>query len=322
MKMNVMTKAIVDAVKNVQIIKDTNMNVKLYLKGEIASNLDEENFIKSTNMKYFNSDSNKLLDDFIEIGNVNVNGKAIIRIQLSTLATMTEGEIGEYITEQIDYLNRFKNVSALDEMENYEAIKNSLIIRPLNYINNRIELESYGVYNKIGDIALVLYAVVNDDKENGLIDTVKIPREIFGKWNMAKSVVMHRAMQNTIHNAEPRMYTNLLNISETLDCDSDFMNNEIKIDAKTVPLVTTTKRVNGAIALFYPGVKERIYEMYGSGFYVAFTSIHEAMLHKAGTIEPQNIRRHVREVNEHFGAEETLSNDVFYFDGNSFTVVK
>ena len=52
------------------------------------------------------------------------------------------------------------------------------------------------------------------------------------------------------------------------------------------PTVTTTKQVNGAIAMFYPGVMERIAEMAGGSYYVVFTSIHEAKIHCAGSVDP------------------------------------
>ena len=75
--------------------------------------------------------------------------------------------------------------------------------------------------------------------------------------------------------------------------------------------------------MFYPGVKEKIAEMFDDSFYVAFTSIHEAMIHKKGTIEPSSIRRHVRATNRTFGPEDTLSDNVFFYnrENHSFTLV-
>lgn len=44
-------------------------------------------------------------------------------------------------------------------------------------------------------------------------------------------------------------------------------------------LVTTTGRVNGAVAFFYPGVKDILAEKMGGDYYVAFPSVHEAIIH-------------------------------------------
>lgn len=58
--------------------------------------------------------------------------------------------------------------------------------------------------------------------------------------------------------------------------------------------------------------------------YVAFTSIHEAMIHKKGTIDPSSIRRHVRATNRTFGMDEALTDEVYYYDrdNKTFEMVK
>ena len=52
------------------------------------------------------------------------------------------------------------------------------------------------------------------------------------------------------------------------------LNSDIKsLSAHAVPTITTTSQMNGAIAMFYPGVKERLAELFGGDYYVAFTSV-------------------------------------------------
>ena len=81
-----------------------------------------------------------------------------------------------------------------------------------------------------------------------------------------------------------------------------------------IPTVTTTKQVNGAVAMFYPGVKERIAELYGDSYYVVFTSIHEARTHCRGAFSPRHMLRSLQETNQAFPTEEMLSETVFYYD--------
>jgi hypothetical protein len=95
----------------------------------------------------------------------------------------------------------------------------------------------------------------------------------------------------------------------------DFKTRRLKPD--NTALVTTSRKTNGAIAMFYPGVKEKLAEMFDDSFYVAFTSIHEAMIHKKGSIDPASIKRNVTETNRIFGPEDTLSDSVFFFDRKS-----
>lgn len=81
-----------------------------------------------------------------------------------------------------------------------------------------------------------------------------------------------------------------------------------------VPTVTTTTQINGAIAMFYPGVMERIAELFGDDYYIAFTGTCEARLHKKGTIQPRNILMRLKQMNKAFDPSETLSNKVYLYE--------
>ena len=47
----------------------------------------------------------------------------------------------------------------MKNITDYEFIRNRLIVRPINFTDNKYELKDC-VYKKIGDIALVLYGTV------------------------------------------------------------------------------------------------------------------------------------------------------------------
>lgn len=309
--------------KAVEIAETRNAQAHVWTKGTKGKTEDEMLFIRNTNVKYFNSECDELLDDFIEIKDDN----SFIRLRVTTLMDEYDrGNMEKYIEDNFDYAHGIKGSaeSIISKLDDYEAIKERLIIRPLNYKNNRYFLENM-VYTLVGDIALVLYAVVLDDEENGCLNTVKIPAEIFRKWNKDFDEVFASTMLNTNVIAMPRIYKDILNIENTSEKESALMNPDFtdKLREETIPLVTTTRKTNGAIALFYSGVKEKIAEMFDDSYYVAFTSVHEAMIHKAGTVAPEAIRRHIRATNTTFGPEDTLTNEVFYFDRNTraFTVV-
>ena len=53
---------------------------------------------------------------------------------------------------------------------------------------------------------------------------------------------------------------------------------ELKKDAMGNCL-STTKKTNGAVAVFLPGVAEQLAYMLDSDFYMVFTSVHEVMIH-------------------------------------------
>ena len=302
-------------------ISEINVDAEIILHptGEKAvGNRKLENFIKSTNQKYYNSNSDVLEGDFVEIVINNDDKKSFIRIEMDYLKHMNNTEeVSEYVKHSIEEYGKISEdiKFVIDRMEFYDLIKDRLIIRPLNYNNNKNNLEDY-VYDTFGDIALVLYAVIDDEES---LHTVKIPYDIFKKWNLDKKVVFTAAMDSTKKSAEARIYTDLRSING----DGMDINDNVILESNTIPMITTTRKTNGAIAMFYPGVKEKIAEMFDDSFYVAFTSIHEAMIHKKGTIEPSSIRRHIRATNRTFGKEETLTEEVYYYDkdNHSFGMV-
>lgn len=318
-------------------VQELNPELIFHHKGETAddNNPALRDFIISTNLKYYNTESNILSGDFIEMSIRDDNSLKecckFIRLDISYLYDIFQehgwDRVEGSVEENINYAKHIEKSAAsiINDMHSYHKIKSKLIIRPINYTNNKALLENY-VYQKFGDIALVLYAVVLDDEENNCLNTVKIPVCTFKEWNIDKENIILAAMLNTYAFAMPRLYTNILNIENTPDCESAFMSSEStlnSLDASSIPLVTTTRKTNGAIALFYPGVKEKIAEMFDDSFYVAFTSIHEAMIHKKGTIDPSSIRRHIRATNKTFGPDDTLSDNVYFFDKNdsSFKMV-
>ena len=81
-----------------------------------------------------------------------------------------------------------------------------------------------------------------------------------------------------------------------------------------VPTVTTTAQLNGAIAMFYPGVMKRIAELFGDDYYIAFTGTCEARLHKKGTIQPRNILDLIKYMNKTFDPSEVLSRKVYLYE--------
>ena len=82
----------------------------------------------------------------------------------------------------------------LEQMQNYELIRDKLLIRPIYFSDCRRELKEY-VYERYGDVALVLYLTVYDG-ENGL-GTIKVPRTTVDGWRLPRKRVWEDAMLNT-----------------------------------------------------------------------------------------------------------------------------
>ncbi len=301
-------------------------NYKFYPDGYTGgTDQHEQEFVYTTNMKYHGIVSDILKGDFISL-KLRTGGESecMCRFSLEYLFAeyQEEGwEKIEFILQENISLAASANLDYIFEhLTEYEFMKNRLMIRVINYFDNMLELEKY-IYRVCGDIALVLYATLYDDHRG--LGAIKIPQEILLSWGIDEDTIFNEALINTYTQAQPRLYTNLWDTIKTPVTKGAFMsmNSEVDpIEKFQVPLVTTTKKMNGAIAMFYPGVKEKIAELFGSNYYIAFTSVHEARVHHCDSISPKLVEESLRDVNEHFNKDDILSRQVFYYDAEKKTL--
>ncbi|MDO4296724.1 MAG: DUF5688 family protein, partial [bacterium] len=92
------------------------------------------------------------------------------------------------------------------------------------------------------------------------------------------------------------------------------MGNQQTLGKMATPVLTSTVRTNGAIVAWYPGVKEKLAEMFGESFYLVFTSIHEARIHAKSVTNPREILRMLKRVNAAFEKDEILSRKVWLYE--------
>lgn len=286
--------------------------------GEKADPEDWEtaSFIKTTNERYFGSESEVLQGDFLEIK----FERSLLRFDLGELKQVKDKEgwipVIDKISSDLEYSRGIHGRAffLIDNFRNYDIIKDSLIVRPLNYTSNSRILEGFA-FRRLGDIALVLYLHVAD--EGSATNTIKVPMSIVEEWDTDKTFkqILDDALENTMKMYPAKIFRNILETDNDRDPETDLMHTGMSLTKSAVPLITNLNRTNGAIAMFYPGVKEKLSELFGSGdLYVAFTSIHEAMVHKVGTVDPKSIQRHLRATNNAFGITETLTYSVYRYD--------
>lgn len=297
--------------------------VKYYPDGFTSEDPTELAEIRSTNIRYHKKESDVLSGDFVLL----LMGKEhtqICRFSFTEMYSMYEAGGWEYVWTNINsnlaesrkYIKL--GIMELLEENNYDALKERLFIRPINFNDHRYELKDY-VYRRIGDIVLVLYLLASDERlgEQHNIMSMKMPRALMEKWGLPEDEVWDNALTNTYIMSPPRMYITPMDSYNPPYHRGAFMavNSDIKsLSAWTIPTITTTTQMNGAIAMFYPGVKERLAELFGDDYYVAFTSIHDAKIHKKGTILPRQILARIKEINNTFDPAETLSRKVYLYE--------
>lgn len=198
---------------------------------------------------------------------------------------------------------------------NYEKIKEDLFIRLVNVVRNREELKS-AIFRTIGDIALVLYARLGD--LDGCKTSVMIKRSIFEQWQKDEMSVFNDALLNTYFISPPRIYfweKLLFNINYE---GENFMNLMFDQPLKKEIIgncLSTTLRTNGAVAIFLPGVAQRLAELLDGGFYMVFTSVHEVMIHCKNSVTPENLKEVLADtVRETTPEEDFLTYNIYYYD--------
>lgn len=220
--------------------------------------------------------------------------------------------------EAADCLERCREIgrnSPLMNMEHYEIIKKSLVIRPLNYKRNEKKLKE-GICEIIGDIALTLY--VNIGNFGGLYTSSMVPASVFKGWGKDREQVLSEAKKNTYELFPPRLF-NWLDIGRFGEEGYGvFMerDDEVKLEGGScATFVTTENQINGAVAIFLPGVASRLGDLLGNDYYIAFTSMHEAAIHDSSRVYPETIRESLRSLNRELPSQDDfLSDRVYYYN--------
>ncbi|MBQ4543494.1 MAG: hypothetical protein IJA19_04920 [Clostridia bacterium] len=280
----------------------------------------EPEFVRETNLTYFRREADELLGDFALV-TIRDNDEAMgeCRFHLKALYEEYQDNGWKPIVLLVDrYLktikeSRFKDVT--EKLNDYEATKERLMIRPVNYTDHKYDLTN-SVFRLYGDVALVLYYVLSDNGKD--LNTFKMHRDIVESWDKDIDDVFDEALSNTQMMALPRMYKRPLETVNPPYHKGAFlaMNSDVEcIKPHEVPLLTTTRKLNGAVAVFYPGVLKRISQLYGNkSFFVVFTSIDDARIHCEGSISPRMILRQLRDLNRMFDRRQVLSDKVFFYD--------
>lgn len=230
--------------------------------------------------------------------------------QTELIAAVIEGPL-EKTEAEINRVYGILRAAAAAENASYENMKESMILRPLNYSYAKNELADVPHF-RIGDIALVLYAVMAHSGADYF--TAKIYRRQMKDWGKDEKELLVEALANTARKYQPCLFSveDLLiwNKKNNL-MEADIQDGSVSLN-KCGYILTNELEINGAVTVFCPGVAEKISRMMDDDFYLAFTSIHEVQVHPARMIEPDVIRASLRDTNKHCNRREDILTDKVY----------
>lgn len=222
-------------------------------------------------------------------------------------------DLAEEIRKDRDRKCTRQTVDILKDMDHYELLKDRLIVRAVNYTRETKQLQNT-IYRRFGDIALAVYLILRESDYDFL--SAKVHKNMAETWGKKEAEVFENAMINTHILYPPRIYDWLHGNGKFSYQEGVFMNplEEIALEkGARGNCLTNVKQLNGATALFYPGVAQRIGNLLGEDFYAAFTSIHEAMIHSVSSIDVHIVEESLQSVNKNNEQEEILSLQVYRY---------
>lgn len=301
-------------------------DLQIYADGLSAEDGELAGIIADTNKVYHNSNSDVLNGSYL-MCNINSDKnpemKKRIRFNLdayykdvikSDLETVKETIAQEILNKNID--TEFDDII---NSEDYEKLKSRLMIRAINFPRNSVRLEN-AIYNRLGDMAICAYMKVSD--KDGQFMSVKVTKEILKKYNVSAEKIMQDAVNNSCVLYPERLFFNMrelydkqcsgFSVDEALE---RVKTGELKINKlRPMVAVTNTAHLNGASAMFYPEVAEKISEIFNGDYYAVFISIHEVCLHPKNMFTPSQLKGNLITTNNQFNDEDVLTYKVYRYD--------
>ena len=308
----------------------TEQDIRFYDKGTTAeTDVTLDDHIKWRNARYFNEDSNIIRSSILIIQLPFENGTEYINFHVGELYRIyrKDGMKGvlPIVRGDIKGLRSSagQTLTLLNQFGDYEAIRERLIIRPLNYDGNDKVLAK-AIYRRTGDIALVLYISLGATPHGtgrNIISTM-VRRDMFQVWNVDEQETFDYALENTMR-LQPPVFCHVamgLSGGGLKSRHVRFMDDEsVQIDFNNplAPALTTEQEVNGAIAAFYPGVMERLYRMVGGDFYLVFSGIYDVHIHPVdGKFKVSSMRTTLADMNRTANRrDELLSRQIYRYSG-------
>ena len=152
----------------------------------------------------------------------------------------------------------------------------------------------------------------------GCVTSTKIRQGMLEQWGKECDEVFKEAILNTYFMSPPRIYRWEQMIFNPEYEGESFMNLGDKCELKKDAMgncLSTTKKTNGAVAVFLPGVAEQLAYMLDSDFYMVFTSVHEVMIHNDKFVEPEDLQCVLRDtIREATPKEDYLTSRIYQYN--------
>lgn len=195
----------------------------------------------------------------------------------------------------------------------YEAAKDHLFIRVANKETNADVLAGMP-HKEVEDLAITYHVLVNRD-QNG-IASAPVTDDLLRHYGVTAEQLHEDAIANSqrMLPAQLDSMQNMLFGMMTPEA-SDTLRDE-PYPGSTMLVLTNNVQLNGAAALFYPGVMDQAAERLGGDFIVLPSSTHEVIMIPADDMTDfRSLEQMVKDINRsQVAPEERLSDHVYHYD--------
>ena len=195
----------------------------------------------------------------------------------------------------------------------YEAVKDRLFIRVTNKETNADVLAGMP-HKEVEDLAITYHVLVNHD-QNG-IASAPVTDDLLRHYGVTAEQLHEDAIANS-QRMLPAQLDSMQNMLFGMMTPgaSDTLRDE-PYPGSTMLVLTNNVQLNGAAALFYPGVMDQAAERLGGNFIVLPSSTHEVIMIPAdGMTDFRSLEQMVKDINRsQVAPEERLSDHVYHYD--------
>lgn len=185
----------------------------------------------------------------------------------------------------------------LSFVEKYASSRSLITYKLVNSEINKDDLLKKRPITKIADMALIYQISLSIEADH--IASIPITNEIMDKWGVTERDLYVDASINT-----PRLFP--FEVEPLLNVISDLMGNdevreEMEFDSSienNMVVISNRQRINGAVAVMYPGMYNVISKMIGGEFYILPSSKHEVIAISKEYGDIHSLEDMVRAVND------------------------
>lgn len=210
-----------------------------------------------------------------------------------------------------------KALPGIFDLESYDSVKEYLKIGLINKNANRKTLLERPHMDMEDLSAICKIEVPQEDSRIAAV--INVSCQMSDRWGIEKEELFQKAAENTIRDHPPM----LMEMDEAVRWQEGSIMPENLLKADQVPdtdcpmyVMTNQFTRNGAVAMLYPEVLERMCGLFPEGYYILPSSIHDlVIIPKSVGMEPGELGAMVRDINKAaVMREEVLSDRIYEYD--------